>query len=409
MSRAIGIFGGTFDPVHLGHRFIAEQALKAVSLDKLIIVPAKVPPHKTASGLTSEQQRLDMCRLAFDPLEKTEVSDFELTQEGKSYSYNTVRHFKELYPEDTVYFIMGSDQLLTFEKWYRYQDILAMSNIIALSRDDSVAADEMKAYAERLCGDADKVTVLEVEPFELSSTEIRDRLKAGQPCDKLLDPKVLDYISENKLYGFEANGSMCEKTKKKYIEYKNYIKDHLSKKRAQHSINVAEAALKLAKLYNADEDKAYLAGLLHDVCKELPPEEQLEYVMRSNFSDVSEPEKRSTPLFHAVAGSVFVQEHFGIDDPEIIRAIRYHTVACGNMDKLSQIIYIADLISEDRDYKDVKKMRKYAEQGLEKAMLEALKFSIADSVGKENTIPFLTFESYHYFLNIKKEAKYGSN
>ena len=138
-------------------------------------------------------------------------------------------------------------------------------------------------------------------------------------------------------------------------------------------------------------------------------EEQLEYVMRSNFSDVSEPEKKSTPLFHAVAGSVFVQEHFGIDDPEIIRAIRYHTVACGNMDKLSQIIYIADLISEDRDYKDVKKMRKYAEQGLEKAMLEALKFSIADSVGKENTIPFLTFESYHYFLNIKKEAKYGSN
>lgn len=196
---------------------------------------------------------------------------------------------------------------------------------------------------------------------------------------------------------------MCQKDKKKYSDYKSYIKENLSKKRAQHSVNVADAAVRLAKLYGADEEKAYVAGLLHDVCKELPPEKQLEYVLRSPL-DVSEIEKKTVALFHAVAGSVFVQEHFGIDDPEIIRAIRYHTVACGDMDKLSQIIYIADLISEDRDYKDVKKMRKYAEQGLEKAMLEALKFSIADSVGKENTIPLSTLESYNYFVKLNKEA-----
>ena len=164
---------------------------------------------------------------------------------------------------------------------------------------------------------------------------------------------------------------------------------------------MAETALKLAGMYGADREKAYVAGLLHDVCKEMPAEKQLEYVMRSPL-DVSEYEKKTPALFHAVAGSVFIREEFGITDPEIVKAIRYHTVACGNMDKLSQVIYIADLISEDRDYKDVKRMRKVAEQSLEKAMLEALKFSLADSVGKENTIPLCTLEAYNYFLKLKK-------
>ena len=189
--------------------------------------------------------------------------------------------------------------------------------------------------------------------------------------------------------------------KKKYSEYKDYIKNNLSKKRYNHSLNVADAALKLADRYDGDKEKAYLAGLLHDVCKELPPEEQLALAKQSDL-DVSEIELTAVPLFHAVAGSVFIQQRFGITDPEIIRAIRYHTVACGDMDKLSKIIYIADLISEDRDYKDVKKMRKVAEQGLDKAMLEALRFSITDSVAKGNTIPACTLDAYNDLIKAEK-------
>lgn len=186
-------------------------------------------------------------------------------------------------------------------------------------------------------------------------------------------------------------------TDKKVIgKYKAYLKENLSKKRYNHSVNVANAAAALAKRYGADEDKAYVAGLLHDTAKELPAQEQLAIVERSPLN-VCDIEKKTTPLFHAIAGAELIQTLFGITDPEIIDAVRYHTVACGNMAKLSQIVYLADLISADREYKDVNKMRKYAEKSLEKAMFEALKFSIKDSADKGNTIPVSTLEAYNDF------------
>ena len=175
--------------------------------------------------------------------------------------------------------------------------------------------------------------------------------------------------------------------------YKAYLKEHLSKKRYTHSMNVANSAVELAKRYGA--------GLLHDVAKEIPALELAAIVSKSSL-DVCDIEKKAVPLFHGIAGAELVQTLFDIHDPEIISAIRYHTVACGNMPKLSQIVYLADLISADRDYKDVKKMRKYAEQSLEKAMFEALKFSIKDSVEKGNTIPVSTLEAYNDFADNSK-------
>ena len=401
MSMTIGLFGGTFDPVHLGHRYLLDEVMKAVRFDRVYIIPAKIPPHKAASGMTSEQDRFEMCRLAFSDLDSVFVSDFEMKNEGKSYSYNTVKHFKELHPEDKLYFIMGSDQLLSFDSWYRPDDILEMTGIIAVSRDDDISNSELEAKASSLSKGKDSIIIVGTKPFELSSTQIRNAVGSGEDVSGFLAPKVYEYIKSKGLYRQEADSGMCKKDKN---YYKDYIKEHLSKKRAQHSINVADAAVRLAKLYGADEDKAFIAGMLHDVCKELPPDEQLKLVMRSEL-DVSEVEKTAPPLFHAVAGSVFIQDEFGIKDTDIIRAVRYHTVGCGNMDKLSQIIYLADLISDDRDYKDVKKMRRYAEQGLGKAMLEALKFSITDSVGKGNTIPVCTLECYNDLVKASKKKE----
>lgn len=185
--------------------------------------------------------------------------------------------------------------------------------------------------------------------------------------------------------------------KKTIDKYKDYLKNNLSKKRYNHSINVANSAVMLAEKYDCDRDKAYVAGLLHDVAKEMEMDRQLELVLQSELA-VSDIEKVSSPLFHAIAGAEAVRELFDIRDSEIINAIRYHTVACKNMSKLAQVIYLADLISEDRDYKDVKKMRKYCDRSLEKAMLEALKFSIDDLVGKGNSIPISTIEAYNDFV-----------
>ncbi len=191
--------------------------------------------------------------------------------------------------------------------------------------------------------------------------------------------------------------------KKVIGKYKAFLKENLSKKRYNHSVNVAGAALELARRYNGDTDKAYVAGLLHDCAKELEISKQLELALRSEL-DVCDIEKKATPLYHAIAGSELVKTQFGITDKEIIHAIRYHTVACKDMPMLSQIVYLADLISDDRDYKDVKKMRKYADQSLEKAMYEALKFSIADSVSKGNSIPVCTLEAYNDFAALMKNT-----
>lgn len=395
----LGLFGGTFDPIHLGHRYLAEKAAEAAGLDKLIVIPAKIPPHKIASGLVSEQDRLEMCRLAFADLDCVEVSDFEMKNEGKSYSYNTVLHFRELYPDCELYFIMGSDQLLTFEKWYRYEDILHMAGIIALSRGEEDSVAELEAKAASLGAEDGRVIVVKTEPFEISSTAIRDAFANGSDPSCYLDKNVVEYIVSRGLYAPAREEAVS--FKKKYSAYRELIKSCLSKKRAQHSVNVANAAVRLAERYGEDPEKAYVAGLLHDVCKELPPERQKELVLRCRL-DISEVEKNAQPLFHAPAGAVYIEEELGIKDEDVIAAVRYHTVGCGDMSKLAQIIYLADLISADRDYKDVRKMRRYAVQSLEKAMLEALKFSLSDSVGKENSIPVCTLECYNRFVMLSK-------
>ncbi len=192
------IFGGTFNPVHLGHEHLLKQVLEKVKVDRAIVMPSKIPPHKQAENLASEEDRLEMCRLAFSKLDRVCISDYEFTRKGKSYSLYTVKHFRQLYPDDRLYFIMGSDMLLSFCEWYHYEEILSMCGIICLSRCDD-DTDKLEKYAEKLREKAD-VIILNVEPLEISSTEIRERLKKHLDCSCYLNENVVQYIKENNLY-----------------------------------------------------------------------------------------------------------------------------------------------------------------------------------------------------------------
>lgn len=183
-----------------------------------------------------------------------------------------------------------------------------------------------------------------------------------------------------------------------------HLKENLSKKRYTHSKNVAKAAAELAKLYGEDIERAYFAGLTHDIAKELSRGEQYVLAAKCEF-DVSAIELDSAPLLHAPAGAQLLADDFDFHDEEILRAVRYHTVAAPEMSRLAQIVYLADLISDDRDYKDVKRMRKVAKQSLEKGMLEALKFSVADSAEKGNTIPPCTLAAYNEYVLKLREVK----
>lgn len=189
-----------------------------------------------------------------------------------------------------------------------------------------------------------------------------------------------------------------------FDQYEKLIKERLSKKRFTHSMNVAEACYQLAERYGADKKQCYLAGLLHDIMKEDLPERQKQYTVDSGMQpDVAEIE---TPqLWHAVAGAVYVRDKLGITDEEILAAIRFHTIGCVKMTLLEKIVYLGDMISDERDYKDVDKFRKFCYDDIDKAMSIALIYSIENVCKKCGKIPRYTFEAYNYYMNFNKNKE----
>lgn len=190
-------------------------------------------------------------------------------------------------------------------------------------------------------------------------------------------------------------------------EMKAFLKARLSKKRYNHSVNVAHEAKKLAAYLGEDTRKAYTAGLLHDVCKEILPAEQKQMMLEGNM-ELSPAELSARALWHGPAGAYFIEKEMGIRDRDIINAVRFHTVGRSGMSLLEEIVYMADLISEDRDYKDIDKMRKLAYTDFQRAMLEAFAFSIESVIKKQGYIPKYTLDAYNQYLyvcSVQKKAK----
>ena len=133
----IGIFGGSFNPIHNGHIHLAESVKRELGLEKIIIVPSGIPPHKSAECYAPDADRLEMCRLAAEDIDGIEVSDFELARDGVSYTVYTVEHFRKLYPDKKLYLLVGSDMLLYFDKWFEYKKILSEVTLAALSRENN--------------------------------------------------------------------------------------------------------------------------------------------------------------------------------------------------------------------------------------------------------------------------------
>ncbi|MCD8106926.1 MAG: nicotinate-nucleotide adenylyltransferase [Oscillospiraceae bacterium] len=394
----IAIFGGTFNPIHNGHLNVIENVQKVLNPDKLILMPTHIPPHKAVKDLASDEARLEMCRLAASLYENVLVSDFELKAEGKSYTVTTMEHLKSIYPDDNLYFVMGSDMLKTFLSWYQPERIMELCTLVCVCRSEADRK-SAKENAEEIMAHGGRCTIIDCEAVEASSTEIRADLIAYNTSFGRIPGNVESYISENGLYNFD---------KTKYNSYREYLALHLSEKRFNHSLNVADEALKLAVLYDCDREKAYFAGLVHDICKELPIEEQYALTLRSPLN-VTDVELNAPKTYHGIAGSVFLEEQFGITDPDILSAVRYHTVAKGGMNLLEKIIYMADLISKERHYPDVEYYRDVTHKDLDLGLYEAMKFSIEDSISKTRTIPTLTLDAYNeytlYKLSLKGETK----
>ncbi len=189
----IGVFGGTFDPPHNGHLHLAKSIADELNLDKIIVIPTFVAPHKTEYNSSDAASRFEMCNLAFDS-DLYEVSDIEIKRGGKSYTYDTLTSLKEKHSNDSLFLIIGSDMLEYFSKWYRYKDILELCTLCCVGRENK------ELTLPDFFTNDDQVYLSSAKPIEMSSTFIRQAVADHADINDYLPQKVADYIKERKLY-----------------------------------------------------------------------------------------------------------------------------------------------------------------------------------------------------------------
>lgn len=189
-----------------------------------------------------------------------------------------------------------------------------------------------------------------------------------------------------------------------FEKYENLIKSRLSEYRYIHSMNVSKSAVSLAEKYSADPEKARFAGILHDVMKEEELSVQYDYI-RKNGEELTAARLLNNSVIHQMSGAAYCRLELGIDDKDVLGAIRYHTTGRRDMTLLEQVVYTADFISADRNYPDVEKMRELADESLDEAMLYSLKYTINKLVGAELIVEPDTLECYNFILEKKLSNK----
>lgn len=198
--QRIGIFGGTFNPPHKGHTYIAREAKRLANLDRMIFIPCYVPPHKEVCGGVSAEHRFNMTGIAISRFPEFEISDIEIKAGGKSYTAKTLEKLKEIYPHDRLCFVVGGDSLRDMESWYHPERIFALATIIAFARgevDGEKLAEYAKYYKEKYGA---VVEVIDVAPMDVSSSQIRGMISDGFDVSGFVDAHVMEYIEENGIF-----------------------------------------------------------------------------------------------------------------------------------------------------------------------------------------------------------------
>ena len=195
----IGIYGGSFDPVHNGHVNAAKNFMEELSLDKIIVIPAYQPPHKKGLALTPSEHRMNMCNLAFGKLEGFEVSDIEIKRADEGYMADTVALLREEYPDDEFFLLIGGDMLLSFRRWYAWSKITdeAVLAVAARNWEDDAA---LEAEAAVLRSYGAEVRIVPIDVKEISSTSVRETVRRSDDISSMVPEGVDEYIWDHYLY-----------------------------------------------------------------------------------------------------------------------------------------------------------------------------------------------------------------
>lgn len=307
MSK-VGILGGSFDPIHEGHIYIAKCAMKELNLDKILIVPTMLSPFKEKTPPVCFEDRYQMCKLACASLEHFEVSPIEHQLSSPSYTIDTITALKKEC-DDEFYFIIGSDQAKLLGEWRKINKLITMVKFVVVSREK-----------EEIVCDYPHIP-LYVTPHPASSSEIR------KGNFMYLAEGVRQYIFKKELY------------------LREIVHSRMSDKRFCHTLSVRKLSMELAEIHGLDVQKASLAALLHDIAKEFDSETMEKYMRLESKEHQAMPRA----VHHQYVGALFVKSVLRLNDEDVIQAIYYHTT--GGVDNpYVYLLFIADKIEPGRNY-----------------------------------------------------------
>jgi nicotinate-nucleotide adenylyltransferase len=404
--KKVGIMGGTFNPVHFAHLAMAGAAYEQYKLDKVLFMPSKNPPHKEKTEIASDEHRKRMVQFAIDGIKEFAFSDFELKREGTTYTCETLQLLKKEHPDWEIYFILGGDSLENFDTWYKPEEILRYCTILAAPRDD-LSFRETEKICKRFSGKYEgKFFPVHLKHMRISSRQIRRKLKKGETLTGICPDRVCRYMELHGLYNQKVYSYPDGWIEKNGIAEDVYhsLSATLRPKRYRHTLGVAHTAFALACCHgNASLEfakKAELAGLLHDCAKYLTGEEMIA-ICDENAIELSAVERENSALIHGKLGAWIAKKRYGIEDTEILSAIRYHTTGHPEMTLLEKIIYISDYIEPTRNMScepySLSEIREMCFHNLDEGLFMILSVTAAYLSENSDTIDEMTLETYHYY------------
>lgn len=381
----IAIYGGSFNPPHLGHIEAARTVYGELSPDIFLIVPDNVPPHKDLEeGSPCAAERMELCKLAFGGLPAVVISDIELKRDGKSYTADTISALREEYKEDELCLVMGTDMFLSLESWYRFEYLLENCTITVLAREDEDAR-QLEAHANALQARYGANTlILPHAPLPMSSSEIRGKLRLRMGAEQLA-PGVYKRIIQKGYY--DALPELAWLREQVY--------ERIEERRIAHVVGCESEAVLLAMHWGESPETAATAAILHDITKKLNTQEQLKLCEKYGII-CDNADMYATKLLHAKTGAELARDEFGVSDA-IYQAIRWHTTGRPDMSVLEKIIYIADYIEPTRDFPGIERLRKLAYEDLNMTMIIGMKMSLDDILSRGIEPHTDTIDAYNWY------------
>lgn len=386
------IYGGSFNPPHVGHIRAVEMAAIALSPERIFLIPTAVPPHKEVAAYTPDgEERLFMTQLAAREIPGAEVLDMELRRGGKSYTVDTLRELRAQYPGEELVFLMGTDMLLTLDEWREPEAVLSLASVAMFPREKD------KGEAIRRKGESlterygAKIHRIPGEPLEISSTELREKLQ-NRGGVEYLSESVYAHIIRRGLYGAKPNFPWLRREAYRYLK----------PKRVPHVQGTEQEAVRLAERWGESTDDAAEAAICHDITKRLDLPEQLRLCRQYGIM-ADDYERISEKLLHAKTGAAFSADRFGLSET-VTEAIRWHTTGRPGMERLQQILYLADYIEPGRaGFEGLAELRKAAYEDLDGAMELGLRMSLEDVCSRGQIPHEDTIHAHAWFLEKLRE------